>query len=35
MSCPLLPALPRQIWLGGSPNQTRLAKVYVERMKVC
>jgi sulfite reductase (ferredoxin) len=23
-----------QIWLGGSPNQTRLAKVFVERMKV-
>lgn len=23
-----------QLWLGGSPNQTRLAKVFVERMKV-
>jgi len=22
------------LWLGGSPNQTRLAKVFVERMKV-
>eukprot|EP00879_Flechtneria_rotunda_P002180 GHRR01002366.1.p1 GENE.GHRR01002366.1~~GHRR01002366.1.p1 ORF type:complete len:144 (+),score=57.49 GHRR01002366.1:298-729(+) len=23
-----------QLWLGGSPNQTRLAKVYKERMKL-
>jgi sulfite reductase beta subunit-like hemoprotein len=23
-----------QLWLGGSPNQTRLAKVFMERMKV-
>lgn len=25
---------PVQLWLGGSPNQTRLAKVFMERMKV-
>ncbi len=23
-----------ELWLGGSPNQTRIAKPYVERMKV-
>lgn len=23
-----------ELWLGGSPNQTRAAKVFIERMKV-
>lgn len=25
---------PTQLWLGGSPNQTRLAQVYAERVKL-
>jgi hypothetical protein len=33
-SCAVVLSFCLQIWLGGSPNQTRLAKVFVERMKV-
>jgi hypothetical protein len=33
MSCLLFRPSP-QLWLGGSPNQTRLAKVFAELVKL-